>query len=127
MPDRPRDEARERRLRTALAADAYGPEERAAGWYAYLEDTLRFPFRARCVAARADSPLRVGAAVEVVGMAPQEACGREMFVPTPRERRPLAVPLAQLRAGAGPGEAVDEPTRQAVEDWHYWVGRGYPL
>jgi hypothetical protein len=125
MPERPRDEARERRLRLELAADAYGPEEQAAGWYAYLEDPLRFPFPARCVAARATSPLRVGDEVEVVGLAPQEACAHEMVVLTPRGRRPLAVPLAQLRAA--PGGAVDAPTRQAVEDWHYWVGRGYPL
>jgi hypothetical protein len=23
--------------------------------------------------------------------------------------------------------ATDEETRQAVEDWHYWVARGYEL
>jgi len=32
----------------------------------------------------------------------------------------LAVPLSQvLPVGA------DEDTTEAVEDWHYWVGRGY--
>jgi hypothetical protein len=34
----------------------------------------------------------------------------------PWDRRTLAVPLAQLE-----GVAVDEPTRQAIEDWQYWV------
>jgi hypothetical protein len=30
--------------------------------------------------------------------------------------------LAQLE-----GVAVDEQTRQAIEDWQYWVGQGYEL
>jgi Calcium binding len=25
------------------------------------------------------------------------------------------------------GMAVDDETRQAIEDWHYWVARGYEL
>jgi hypothetical protein len=25
------------------------------------------------------------------------------------------------------GIQVDEETRQAIEDWHYWVNRGYEL
>jgi hypothetical protein len=32
------------------------------------------------------------------------------------------VPLSQLE-----GVAVDEHTRQAIEDWQYWVARGYEL
>jgi Calcium binding len=40
----------------------------------------------------------------------------------PWERRPLAVPLAQLE-----GIAVDELTRQVIQDWHYWVAQGYEL
>jgi hypothetical protein len=32
----------------------------------------------------------------------------------------LAVPLSQLE-----GVAVDDETRQAIEDWHYWVARGH--
>ena len=34
--------------------------------------------------------------------------------------RDLAVPLAQLE-----GIGVDEETQEAIEDWHYWVARGY--
>jgi hypothetical protein len=123
MPQRPRDEAREQRIHDEIVVDAYGPEEQATGWYGYLEGTLQFPFLTRCVAERAISPLRIGDEVEVVGMAPAEECAHEMFVETPWERRTLAVPLAQL--AALPVEAVDEETRQAVEDWRYWVERGY--
>ena len=77
---------------------------------------------ARCTTERTISPLHVGDEVEVVGMAPEEECGHEMFVVIRWDRRGLAVPLAQLE-----GVAVDEPTRQVIEDWHYWVAQGYEL
>ena len=115
----PRDEEREERITMEIVVDAYGHEEQALGWYYYLEDKLRFPFLARCIAERAISPLRIGDEVEVVGMAPEEECEHEMFVLTRWERGTLAVPLSQLE-----GIAVDEQTRQALEDWHYWVARG---
>ena len=28
--------------------DAYGSEERSMGWYYYLDNKLKFPFKARC-------------------------------------------------------------------------------
>ena len=40
-----------------IVVDAYGPEERAIGWYCYLENTLDFPFTAQCTGAWAISPL----------------------------------------------------------------------
>jgi uncharacterized NAD(P)/FAD-binding protein YdhS len=92
------------------------------GWYYSLEDQLHFPFVATCTADRSISPLRVGDEVDVVGMAPEQECQHEMFVLIRWERRPLAVPLVQLQ-----GIAVDEQTRQVIEDWHYWVAQGYEL
>ena len=121
MAERDRDEEREERIRMEIVVDAYGPEEQALGWYYYLEDQLQFPFRARCIAERATSPLGIGDEVKVVGMAPEDACEHEMFVQIPWKRRTLAVPLSQLE----PAGRVIEETRQAVEDWHYWVERGY--
>ena len=118
MKQPPRDEERERRISMEIVVDAYGPEEQAMGWYSYLEDQLRFPFLATCSAKRAISPLQVGDEVEVVGMAPEEECQHEMFVLIRWERDTLALPLAQLD-----GAAVDEETRQAIEDWHYWAAR----
>lgn len=120
MAERPRDDARERRIHDEIIVDCYSPEEQATGWYASLEDRLTFPFLARCSAERAISPLRVGDEVQVVGMAPAEECEHEMFVLTPWERRTLAVPLAQLEP-----LAADDDTTQLVEDWRYWVARGY--
>ena len=115
---------RENRIAEEIIVDAYGPEEQALSWYYYLQDTLYFPFAARCLAERAISPLRKGDEVEVLSMAPEKECQHEMFVMIRRERkRPLAVPLSQLR----PIAEADEDTTEAIEDWHYWVRQGYEL
>ena len=116
------DDEREERITMEIIVDAYGPEEQALGWYYYLEEKLHVPFTAKCVVQRATSPLRVGDEVDIVGMPPEEECEHEMFVLTRWERGTLAVPLSQLE-----GVAVDEETQQAIEDWHYWVERGYEL
>ncbi len=121
MAEPTRDEEREERIMMEIVVDAYGPEEQAMGWYYYLEEQLQFPFLTRCITERATSPLRVGDEVEVVGMAPEDECEHEMFVTMPWERRMLAVPLSQLEAASH----IDEETRQAVEDWQYWVNQGY--
>jgi hypothetical protein len=118
-----RDETREERIHMEIVVDAYGPEERAMGWYAYLEDILYFPFLARCTAKRAISPLQAGDEVEVLGLAPEGECEYEIFVMI-RWDRPegLGVPLSQLKVV----HAEDEgETSEAVEDWLYWAGRGY--
>ncbi len=75
-----RDKDREDRIIMEVVVDAYGPEERAMGWYYYLDDTMQYPFTATCVSKRRISPLKEGAEVEVVGTAPAEECEREMFV-----------------------------------------------
>ena len=67
-----KDEIRENRIMMEIVVDAYGSEERAMGWYYYLDDTLSFPFHAKCITKRAISPLRIGAEVEVIGMALQK-------------------------------------------------------
>ena len=122
MKRRSRDEEREQRITMEIVVDAYTPEEQAMGWYYSLEDQLRFPFAGRCIAERSISPLRVGDEVDVIGMAPEEECQHEMFVLIPWERRTLAVPLSLLE-----GVTVDKQTRQAIEDWQYWVAQGYEL
>jgi len=115
-----KDEAREHRIVMEIVVDAYGAEEQAIGWYYYLEDTIMFPFTARCVAKRPISPLKVGDEVDIYGMAPENECKHEMFVMTPWDRNGLAVPLMQIKLVHG-----DEETEEAVKDWHYWINRGY--
>jgi len=122
MIRRAKDDEREERINMEIIVDAYGPEEQAAVWYNYLSDTLQIPFSAQCIVSRATSPLEPGDEVEVVGMAPEEECEHDMFVLIQWKPRQLAVPFMQLE-----GIQVDEETQQAIEDWHYWVNRGYEL
>jgi hypothetical protein len=85
-----------------IVVDAYDSDERAMGWYYYLEGKLSFPFTARCTVKRAISPLQVKDEVEVIGMPPEEECGREMFVTIRWDNdddEGLAVPLSQLKVG----------------------------
>ncbi len=115
-----KDEAREERIHMEITVDANGPEEQAMGWYYYLSDTLQFPFSARCIVHRATSPLEPGDEAEVVEIAPAEECEHEMFVLIQWKKRQIAIPLMQLE-----GVQVDDETQQAIEDWHYWMKRGY--
>jgi len=101
--------------------DCYDAHERAMGWYYYLDNRLQFPFTATCVARRAVSPLHANDEVEVIGMPDEAECECEMFVTIRWERDGLAVPLSQLK----PISSTDADTKQAVEDWHYWVRMGY--
>ena len=122
MKPPPRDQAREQRITMEIVVDAYTAEEQALGWYYSLEDRLGVPFAARCVTERVVSPLRAGDEVTVVELAPEEECQHDMLVLILFEGRRLAVPLSQLE----PADA-DEQTREAIDDWHYWVRQGYEL
>ena len=116
-----RDEYREDRIVMRAVVDAYGSEERAAGWYYYLENELSFPFQARCFRRKATSPLKEEEFYEVVGLADADDCDHEMYVMTDFGEDQLAVPLSQLE----PVGEVDDETREAVLDWHYWVQQEY--
>ena len=115
-----KDPIREDRIHNEAIVDAYEAEERAMGWYYYLENQLQFPFQARCIAANIVSPLSKGETVEVLRMAPEESCSGDMLVLIRWQRRKLAVPLSQLVA-----IHVDQSTADAIGDWHYWVAQRY--
>jgi Calcium binding len=116
-----RDGAREERIRLEAVVDAYGAEEQAMGWYYYLQDKIQFPFTATCINKRNISPVSQGTKVDVVGMSDEDDCMREMFVEIVWDCDTLAVPLSQLK----PIDPDNEDTLDAIEDWHYWVNRGY--
>jgi Calcium binding len=117
-----KDRVREDRIHNEAIVDAYGPEEQAMAWYYYLENKLRFPFQAKCVALNVLSPLRKRETVEVRRMAPERACTHDMLVLVRWQDRNMAVPLSQLAA-----IVADESTDEAIGDWHYWVAQGYLL
>ena len=114
------DPARKHRIEQDIVVDAHDEEERAMGWHSYLEDKLRFPFRAKCMVARKISPLKKGEEVEVISLAPEDDCMRTMVVLIRFADRTLGVPLDQLEAVTG-GKAA----REAMADWRYWCAMGY--
>ena len=117
------DKVREDRITNEIIVDAYGPEEQAMGWYYYLDEKLEFPFTAVCNAKRAISPLHVQDKVDVIGMAAEDECWKEMFALIRWEKDDLAVPLSQLT----PINRSASETKEAVGDWHYWVDMGYQV
>lgn len=120
MGVRAKDDEREERIATEIIVDAYGAEEQAMSWYYYLDEKLQFPSAARCMHVEAKSPLQAGEEVVVLNMAPENECWDSMWVQVEWQRRKFAVPLSQLQ----PIEA-DESTQSAMDDWLYWVERGY--
>ena len=115
-----KDPIREDRIHNEAIVDAYGAEERAMGWYYYLENQLQFHFQARCITTNIVSPLSKGEIVKVLRMAPEVSCSANMLVLIRWQGRNLAVPLSQLAA-----IDVDKSTADAIDDWHYWVAQGY--
>ena len=117
-----KDPVREYRIHEEAIVDAYGPEEQAMSWYYYLDGKLSFPFPAKCKVTKITSPLKKGEKVEVLRMAPDEACATDMLVLVRWQSRKLAIPLTQLTA-----IDPDDSTEEAIGDWHYWVAQGYLL
>ena len=119
-PEIETDEVRERRITMEAVVDAYNEQERAIGWYYYLEAEAQLPLpRPVCYQKIHLSP-KVGDEVEVIGMAPVEDCEHDMFVEMDWDEEELAVPLSQLEV-----IDADDETREAVEDWLYWSKKGY--
>jgi hypothetical protein len=113
-----RDEKREERIEMEIIVDAYSQDEQAMGWHIYLDETMDFPFEARCVEEQEISPLKEGETVRVVGKPSSEPSLGQQFVTIDWKGREFGVPLSQLE----PVEATSDTT-QAVEDWHYWLDR----
>jgi Calcium binding len=114
------DKKREQRITDNIVVDAYDEVERALGWYYYLEEMISFPFTGECVKKRNISPLRKGETVEVVGMSEDDDCTREIFVQIRWQGREMGIPLVQIKP-----LKVDKETKEAIEDWHYWMAMGY--
>jgi hypothetical protein len=114
------DAAREERIDMEVVVDAYDSEERAMGWYYYLDDTISFPFSAECIAVNKRTPLELGEQVTVLQMSGGDSCDHDMYVDISWKDKTLSVPLSQLN----PLDA-DENSIEAIGDWHYWLEQGY--
>jgi hypothetical protein len=114
-----KNQDREERIIMEVVVDAYGPQERAAGWYYYLDDKMNIPFEASCIKKIKSSPLNEGEKVTVLEMT-DEGDLRGIYVNIQWKDRSFSVPLEQLHP-----LDEDEETVEAVEDWQYWVDCGY--
>lgn len=106
-------------IENEIVVDAYGAEEVASAWYAYMEDHLKFPFEAECIYTDGRSPLRVGERVQVVAIGEMESCDHGIFVKIGFGDRRFDVPLAHLT----PRQA-DAGTVTAVRCWYQWLADG---
>jgi hypothetical protein len=113
------DKERDKRIRREILTDAYTTSEWAISWCYHLEREMTFPFQAWCIEERTISPLHENEEVPVVGMTDEVVSSREMFVLVEWMDREFGVPLSQLEV-----LDVDQDTRDAVDDWHYWNGDG---
>lgn len=117
------DEIRETRINTEIIIDAEDKEERAMGWYYYLDDTLNFPFLAKWQKKSRKSSTIDEKEVEVLGMAAEDDCLKDMYVDvayTGKDDETFTAKLSEIEAIDG-----DEETKEALADWQYWRGRGY--
>ncbi len=114
-----RDEERENRIEDEVIVDAYEPEEQAMGWYYYLAETMTYPFQAKCIQELRKSPLKLDEIVTVTDMVSDDD-SYEMLAEIKFMNRIMGVPMHQLEP-----IDVDDSTRQVIEDWQYWIGRGY--
>ena len=119
------DKIREERIETEIIADAEDKEERAMGWYYYLDDTLNVPFKAKWKKKpRGKSATVEEKTVEVLGMASEDECERDMLLEVVyvggKDEDVFTAKLSEIEA-----IDADSETTEAIADWHYWLDRGY--
>ncbi len=110
----------EDRIEMQITVDTYDESEAAMGWHCYLQDTMTFPFKAKCIKKVSTSPLSLNETIEVVGMDEAENCEHDMLVEVKWRGGMICVPLEQIE-----GIDVDKNTKQAIGDWLYWIEQGY--
>jgi hypothetical protein len=124
MPSIELDESREERIKNEILAEAEDKEERAMGWYYYLDDCLNFPFMGRWKKKNRKTGAIDEKPVEVVGMSPEDDCLKDMYVDvaylTGKDEDIHSAKLSEIEA-----IDVDEETQEALADWQYWLARGY--
>lgn len=124
MPSVESDENREHRIKTEIIVDAEDKEERAMGWYDYLDDNLNVPFIATLKKKSRKTATVEEKKVEVLGMAPDDECLKDMYVevvePNGKDEDVFTAKLSDIVA-----IDADEETKEAIADWHYWLARGY--
>ncbi len=108
-----KDDERESRIQDEVVVDCYDEYEQAAGWETYLGDKLNFPFKAKRIGEHG------GSQVNVLGMSEIDSM-KGIFVEVELKGEIVDLPVEQIEP-----IAVDEETREGIEDWHYWIAQGH--
>ncbi|HBL83538.1 MAG TPA: hypothetical protein DDZ99_01300 [Clostridiales bacterium] len=111
------DSARMKCIENEILVDTYNEDEEMSAWHCYLTDTLTFPFGADASKQMLRSPLLSGEKVTVTGLAGMDDCYDGLVVMIQWQGRIFAVLLEQLSLDGD----TSEKTREAVEDWQYWI------
>ncbi|MGK7886373.1 MAG: calcium-binding protein, partial [Crocosphaera sp.] len=114
MATTPHDDEREQRITNEIIVDAYNGDEERMGWYTYLEDNLNVPFQA----------IWDGEKVEVVAISDEDECQQEMRVDIHYSEKQSQDVFSVSLSEIDPVD-TDETRTEAVNDWKYWVERGY--
>ncbi|MEM7593979.1 MAG: calcium-binding protein [Cyanobacteria bacterium P01_A01_bin.83] len=114
------DDIREERIMMEAVVDCYDESEQAMGWYYYLEDRINFPFKAKWI-NRHNSE---GRNVTVLSMSPEDDCLHDMFVEVLYREGDME-DIFDARLSEIEPLNIDAATEEAIDDWHYWVKRGY--
>ncbi len=120
-----RDKNREDRIVIDVLADIHDQAEQSLSWYVYLQNRLSFPFKAQWLTQGVVAATN-GQEVEVIGMATEAECEKEMMVKIRYQDDSgvdeFAVPLTDIQA-----IAPDADTAEAIADWRYWIEMNHEL
>lgn len=120
MSEIKQDDIREERIMTEAVVDCYDESEQAMGWYYYLEDRINFPFKAKWVSRHKPE----GRNITVLSMSPEDDCLHDMFVEVLYREGDLEDVFSARLSEIEPFN-IDSASEEAINDWHYWVKRGY--
>ena len=120
MSEVEQDNTREERIDMEVMVDAYNEEERAMGWYYYLEDRIDFPFKAKWVSRNQQN----GREVIAIEMSPEDECLNDMFVEVLYREGEIEDVFSARLSEIQPIN-IDSATKEAIDDWHYWLAKGY--
>lgn len=105
---------REERIEREVLVDTYNGEEQRLGWYYYLEDNLKFPFKA----------MWKNEEIEIVSMSEEDDCLEDMYVEVKYQEEDLEDTFSISLSEIDPIDS-DSKTLEAIGDWKYWLDRGY--
>lgn len=108
------DEERKNRIYFEIIVDAHDQEEQNMGWHYYMEETLKFPFKAE-VKIKKRNKTEFIQKVDVLELSSNECFKNDMKVGVSYNEDVFDVPLLSLT-----NIEADEKSIEAIEDWKYW-------